>query len=208
MSPKTERRSRQGHESRLRIIEATFEIAAELGYAGTSIGKVSERSGLPASSVYWHFANKDELFAEVIQHSFDEWNASFPDPVPPDDRQQRPAILRQNCRDLVASVSSSPEFWRLGLMLALESQPVEPTARRRFLKIRRIVLERLADFWRAALPPESGRSNPELPARLARFTMAASDGIFVAAQAEGGDDLAALAELLADSLEALAIQHG
>jgi len=208
MSPKTGRRSRQGLESRLRIIEATFEIAAELGYAGTSIGKVSERSGLPASSVYWHFANKDELFAEVIQHSFDEWNASFADPVPPADQREQPDILRQNCRHLVASISSSPEFWRLGLMLALECQAVEPTARRRFLEIRRVVLERLADFWRAALPPPSQRQNPELPGRLARFTMATSDGIFVAAQAEGGGDLEALAELLADSLEALACRHG
>ena len=208
MSPKTERRSRQGNESRSRIIEATFEIAAELGYSGTSIGRVSKRSGLPASSVYWHFANKDELFAEVIQHSFNEWNASFPDPVPPSDQRQRPDVLRQNFRDMVASISSSPEFWRLGLMLALERQAIEPTARRRFLEIRHIVLERLADFWRSALPLEGQRENPKLPVRLARFTMATSDGFFVAAQAEGETDLDALADLLADALEALALQHG
>lgn len=207
MSPKTERRSRQGNESRSRIIEATFEIAAELGYSGTSIGRVSKRSGLPASSVYWHFANKDELFAEVIQHSFNEWNASFPDPVPPSDQRQRSDVLRQNFRDMVASISSSPEFWRLGLMLALERQPIEPTARRRFLEIRHIVLERLADFWRASLPLGSQRKNPELPVRLARFTMATSDGFFVASQAEGETDLDALADLLADALEALALQH-
>src|SRR5512144_2158285 len=43
MSAKTDRRSRQGIESRQRILDATFEIAQELGYQGTSIAKVSAR---------------------------------------------------------------------------------------------------------------------------------------------------------------------
>src|SRR5262245_56203989 len=64
------RQRRQGTESRLRILEATFELAHELGYQGTSISKVVERSGLPVSSVYWHFADKDALFAAMIQHSY------------------------------------------------------------------------------------------------------------------------------------------
>lgn len=208
MKPKTDRRSRQGAESRLRIIEATFEIAAELGYAGTSIGKVSERSGLPASSVYWHFKNKDELFAEVIQHSFDEWNASFPDAEAPADPADRHGVLRANFRDMVTSISTSPEFWRLGLMLALERQAVEPTARRRFLEIRRMVLARLAEFWRATLPGDTPKRTAQLPELLAQFTMATSDGLFVAAQAEGEANLQAVADLLADALEVLAIQHG
>ncbi len=205
MSPKTERRSRQGLESRQKIIDATFEIAAELGYGGTSIAKVSKRAGLPASSVYWHFANKDELLAEVIQHSFDEWNDSFPDPKPPTDESQRHAVLVQNFRDVARSLSSSPEFWRLGLMLTLERKEIEPTARRRFLEIRRRVLDRLADFWRAALP---AAVQPEhLPRLMAQFTMAVTDGLFIATQAEDNIDPAELAELLADALEALALKH-
>lgn len=206
MSPKTERRSRQGVESRQRILDATFEIAAELGYGGTSIGKVSKRAGLPASSVYWHFANKDELFAEVIQYSFDEWNDSFPDPKPPSDRAQRHSILVENLRDVASSLSSSPEFWRLGLMLTLERKAVEPTARRRFLEIRRRVLDRLVEFWRAALPT-TGDQQEHFPQLMAQFTMAVTDGLFIATQAEDGADPGALAGLLADALEALAVQH-
>ncbi len=61
----------------------------------------------------------------------------------------------------------------------------------------------------------SGRKDPldrldpkGLPERMARFTMAAADGLFVAAQAEGGDDLDVLAELLAESLVAAAVRLG
>ncbi len=208
MSPRTDRRSRQGAESRQRIIEATFAIANELGYQGTSISKVSARSGLPASSVYWHFADKDELFAEVLQESFDQWNAAMPSWDPPTEHRpgarSRHEVVTTQLRTAVASISSSPEFWRLGLMLALERQAIEPIARKRFVEIRRSVIETLAAFWDAALPAGHAERSPGLPQLLARFTMAATDGIFISAQVDGPSDLALLAELLADSLEAAA----
>ncbi len=208
MAPKTDRRSRQGERSRQRILDATLEIANELGYAGTSIAKVSARSGLPASSVYWHFADKDELFAEVIQHSFDEWWAALPEWDPPAGGLELREAVATRIHGAVASIASNPEFWRLGLMLTLERQPVEPTSRRRFIEIRGMVLENLADFWRRVLPEGHERRTPGLPERMARFTMAAADGLFVAAQAEGGDDLDVLAELLAESLVAAAVRLG
>ena len=204
MSPKTDRRSKQGLESRLRIIEATFEIAHELGYQGTSIAKVSARSGLPASSVYWHFADKDELFAEVLQHSFDQWLETMPAWEPPTIGEGLREAVSLRIRSAVKSIASSPEFWRLGLMLALERQAIEPEARRRFIEIRRSVLDSLAAFWDQALPAGHSERSPGMPALFARFTMATSDGIFISAQIDDEFDLLLLADLLIDSLEAAA----
>lgn len=219
--PKTPRRSRQGQESRQRILDATFEIAHEQGYQGTSIAKVSARSGLPASSVYWHFADKDALFAEVIQHSFDQWQAAMPAWTPPAPGQRRADALARQIRSAVDSIATSPEFWRLGLMLSLERQPVEPQARARFLEIRQRVQAGMARWWADVLPEGHEQRSPGLPELLARFTMAASDGIFISVQVddEGADralaDPAAaeatrrrLADLLADSLEAAALRLG
>jgi AcrR family transcriptional regulator len=200
---KTERRNLQGEESRRRILEATFEIANELGYDGTSIAKVSERSGLPASSVYWHFASKDDLFAEVIQHSFDAFLAARPrwDVSVEEDRR---AMLRERMRATVATYASSPEFWRLGLMLTLEHRIEEPTARARFRQIRRDMIGLLARWWARILPPDVSAREPELHLRLAQFTMAATDGLFVASQAADDWDLDRLADMLAASLDMLA----
>lgn len=58
---------------RTRILDAATEIAAERGYEGTSIGAVSTKCGLPASSIYWHFTDKDDLMAAVIERSFGSW---------------------------------------------------------------------------------------------------------------------------------------
>ena len=203
MGRKTDRASAQGEQSRRRILEATFEIANELGYEGTSIAKVSERCGLPASSVYWHFRNKDDLFAEVIQHSFDAWLATLPrwEPEPGTPRRE---LLAARLRATVAGYASSPEFWRLGLMLTLEHKLDEPTARARFRQIRRDMIARVERWWQHLLGPEHVSARPMLAGQLAQFTMAATDGLFIASQAGDDWDLPALADLLAACLDHLA----
>lgn len=204
---KTDRRSRQGLTSRRRILDATFDIAQEVGYQGTSIAKVSARCGLPASSVYWHFADKDALFAEVIRHSFERWNAVQGSWDLPRPGQVAADVAAERIRRAIDSIATSPEFWRLGLMLTLERQAVEPEARRSFIEIRRSVLNNMAAFWRGVLEhtAATGTSVDDAADRaelLARFTMATADGIFIAAQVDGAYDHTRLAALLADSLAA------
>ncbi|MFZ4719160.1 MAG: TetR/AcrR family transcriptional regulator [Ilumatobacteraceae bacterium] len=184
MQPKTDRRSQQGAESRARILAATLELASELGYDGTSISKVSERSGLPASSVYWHFSNKDQLFAEVIQYSFDQWRASLPAV-----ESVGSARVAERIRLTLDGIVRRPEFWRLGLMLTLEDQPVELLARRRFVEIRQEVLGHLRALLTVRLPGEqAGLAEADAEA-VARLIMAATDGLFISARAEGVDGI-------------------
>jgi AcrR family transcriptional regulator len=75
------RKRANGEVSRERILDAAAEIAGERGYEGTSINLISERSGLPASSIYWHFEDKDELIAAVIDRSFNQWEAALTTPA-------------------------------------------------------------------------------------------------------------------------------
>ena len=72
-APDRRQRRPDGELSRTRILDAAAEIAAERGYEGTSIGAVSTKCGLPASSIYWHFKDKDDLIAAVIERSFTNW---------------------------------------------------------------------------------------------------------------------------------------
>jgi AcrR family transcriptional regulator len=46
------RKRADGEASREKILDAAAQIAGERGFQGTSIGAVSDRSGLPASSIY------------------------------------------------------------------------------------------------------------------------------------------------------------
>jgi AcrR family transcriptional regulator len=186
-------------------LQAAAEIAAERGYDGTSVALVTKRSGLPASSVYWHFGSKDELLAEVIEHSYREWLPTVPRWAPPEPGADRGEHLRKALWEAGKSFAEHPQFMQLGLMLMLERRAVEPAARARFLQIREEMLAVMSEWWAAALPPHLLERRPELPRLLAQLNMAASDGLYaMTTGAPDSMDLMALQELLSHALDAVA----
>ncbi len=191
--PKRRRQRADGEISRGRILDAATEIAAERGYEGTSIGAVSARCGLPASSIYWHFKDKDDLLAAVIERSFGSWLTAWQMPPDGDAPTRAVAVGRQIARAL----RDSPEFLRLGLMLALERRPVEPRARAMFMAVRDQALAQVRTVI-ADLAPGLTDGGVEL---LATYALAAGDGLFMAKEI-GGDavDLMTLFELHARAI--------
>jgi len=187
------RRRADGELSRERILDAATEIAAERGYEGTSIALVSDKCGLPASSIYWHFQNKDDLIAAVIERSFADWLKAWQVPDEGTARDRLVGLAMQIAKALL----DSPDFIRLGLMLALERRPVEPRARAKFIQVRAQTFDELANSVR------------ELPVRLTdaqihqlvTYAMAGADGLFIAKEINGDAvDLVGLFELHAQAL--------
>lgn len=191
-----ERRQRSnGAASQAAILDAAAEIAGERGYEGTSIKLVSERSGLPASSIYWHFKDKDELIEAVIDRSFTAWVDALTTVADVPDEADPSAFFVASMREAGAQLAKFPDFLRLGLMLILEHRPEEPAARRRFRQARTETLGRLEDLY--------GVFFDGLPARevkrLTALTLAGSDGLFIAADL-GDLDLADEFELLGQAI--------
>ncbi|KZS61638.1 TetR/AcrR family transcriptional regulator [Mycobacterium ostraviense] len=186
--PKRRQRRADGELSRNRILDAATEIAAERGYEGTSIGAVSAKCGLPASSIYWHFKDKDDLIAAVIERSFGNWLKVWQ--LPGD------LLARDRLREVVAgtakAVLNSPDFLRLGLMLALERRPVEPRARAMFIQVRDQAFDALSRSLRDLAP---GLTDEQVH-QLATYAIAGADGLFIAKEI-GGDsvDLTAMFEI-------------
>lgn len=192
------RRRPDGELSRQRILDAATEIAAERGYEGTSIGAVSAKCGLPASSIYWHFTDKDDLIAAVIERSFGSWLAAWE--LPADLTNPEEAFAEMAAR-IAKAFLDSPDFIRIGLMLALERRPVEPRGREMFVQVRDQVTQRLLGAVRQLAP---GLTEADVH-RLATYAIAGADGLMVAKEI-GGDavDLVAMFELHARAVYGLA----
>ncbi|MGW2823115.1 TetR family transcriptional regulator [Streptomyces sp. NPDC001443] len=200
--PQTVRRKRaNGVESRQRILDAAADIAGERGYEGTSIAAVSTKCGLPASSIYWHFKDKDDLIAAVIERSFDTWLAAvlLPGEESGTTLEQATAMAARVARSLV----DQPDFLRLGLMLALERRPVEPRGRTVFLQVRDVASRKIAETVTRLFP---GLDDAAVRT-LTTYAIAGADGLFVQ-QEIGGDpmDLVAMFELHARSVHDLAVR--
>lgn len=159
-----------GELSRRRILDAALEIAADRGYSGTSISEVSKLSGLPNSSIYWHFKDKDALFAAVIEDSYVRWLADYRE------RSSKPistpgeAIVR-----LHESLSSFPAFLRFGHLMILEQHDMELGARSAFLGIRAQSLKDLASLFVKILGCDRAQAR-----NLAALSLALVDGAFLA----------------------------
>lgn len=182
------RRRLDGEASRARILDAATQIAGERGYEGTTIGRVSAKCGLPASSIYWHFEDKDDLIAAVIERSFAQWVSAWQVPTEGAPRERLVGLARQVAKALV----DSPDFLRLGMMLALERRPIEPRARARFMAVRAKAFELLGAAIREVVP---GLSDAQVH-QLATYTLAGADGAFLAREIDGDAvDLPALFEM-------------
>ena len=191
------RRRLDGAASRERIIDATAEIAAERGYEGTGIAAVSAKCGLPASSIYWHFKDKDALITAVIERSYDEWLRAWqlPEEGSPQER------LKSMVTQIAKAFSDSSDFLRLGLMLSLERRPVEPRARSMFLEVRTNAVNNVTSAIAELVP---GLTAAQLR-QLTTYAVAGADGLFIAKEIDGDAvDLVEMFELHALSLYGLA----
>ena len=200
------RRRPDGELSRQRILDAATEIAAERGYEGTSIGAVSAKCGLPASSIYWHFKDKDDLIAAVIERSFGSWLEAWEMPTDLTNPDEAFASL---CRRIAKALLDSPDFIRIGLMLALERRPVEPRGREMFVEVRDDVYRRILATIRTWAPELTDGDVHQ----LATYAIAGADGLFIAKEI-GGDtvDLISMFDMHAHAVFAmgqrLIEQHG
>lgn len=200
---KSDRRHQQGVESRQRILEAAFELAAERGYDGMTLSQVTKRADVPAPSVYWQFENKDELLAEVIEHYYQDWKAAHSDWMavgPVDTVENQVKLLMHNVAE---GLIEQPAFQRLGLLLSLEQRVVELRARARFRAIRKEFREMQAGWWLQVLPAPEGFDMSNAARELADITVNVSDGLFVASQIDDDIDMSRRIELLTMGLQAI-----
>lgn len=57
-----------GYERRKQILEAAMTLFSRNGFVGTTTKKIAEASGVSEATVFKHFANKDELYADILDH--------------------------------------------------------------------------------------------------------------------------------------------
>lgn len=200
--PRSPRRTRStradGAASREKILAAATQIAAERGYEGTSIAAVSGACGLPASSIYWHFTDKDDLLAAVIERSFASWLTAWDLPEMGVPLRRAEVVAAQIAKALLAS----PDFLRLGLMLALERRPREPRARAMYVDARRQAHDALVEGI-TGLAPELAAEQVQ---HLARYAMAGADGLFIAHEIDAEDlDLIAMFRMHAQAVYQAAV---
>lgn len=197
-------RQQQGERSREAILDSAETLMATRGYSGTTIAAVRQESGLPASSIYWHFGSKEGLLAAVMERGADRWFESLPR------RDDLELPLQARLDALLAAgadaLDQHPEFLRLFYILSLETGDGDDRAREVVYRVRSNAIERFREGIEQLLVGIGHRSvASSVATELTQFAVAFSDGCFFAAQLEPGDtDLRRMYALLGSALRELA----
>jgi AcrR family transcriptional regulator len=191
--------NRRGARSRAAVLDAAERLMAAHGYEAATVSRLVDESGIPLSSVYHYFGSKDGVLLAVMERGAERFFASLP---AVDRRSGRPADhLRLVVRTVTAALAEHPDFLRLLVVLA--AQPPKGDEREIHAvinRIRRVALDGLAGQIAIAFGAEP---SDEVVVRLARFTLAAFDGAFVAWQAEPSITLDGVLEHLPSALIAM-----
>ena len=111
----------------------------------------------------------------MIERSFGVWLAALTEMQRPDSNQAIEVLVDFESSQIMRALTVAPDFLRLGLMLALEHHPEDPTARKTFLKVRSQAFRNAVKIYRKWLPELNKRALEE----LASFCVALADGFFI-----------------------------
>lgn len=191
--------NRRGVRSREAVLDAAERVMAEHGYEGATAAQIVKASGIPVSSVYHYFGNKNGVLLAVMERGarrfFDEL------PALPEHAETPEELLGALTDGLVAALDRHPDFLRLVVVMATQPSPA-PEAAEAHEVVGRVRSEALGRLRRAMARAFGIRANSAAADRLARFTLAAIDGAFIAQQSDDSVRLGRLLEHLPQALVA------
>ena len=168
------RKAQQGLESRRRILDAASSLMSERGFAGTSISEVSKRSGLPASSIYWHFESKEGLLGAVVEEGAQRWfdELEAQGAYGADER----GILSARAAE---ALSERPEFLRLMFLIALERKEIDKASLAAIRRARKLALDRIRATVLRRLEAQGVANAAARADELSLLALCTADGAFI-----------------------------
>ena len=163
------------------ILAAALKLVSRSGYAGTSIAMICQEAGLNASSLYWFFDNKEDLFLSLIKESADEFLRSLA--LPAASSAAPSAFDVDDFIDAaVERLENNGDFLRLLLAMMLEEHSLRPAVKNKIAEIR----AGSTIWWRSFLTqvflPLGATTAALLAADFAPFCRATINGAFIAHQ--------------------------
>ncbi len=163
----------RGESTRRRILDAARRLAAERGYQGTTLAMIQREAGVHPGSLYWFFADKDALFAALVESSYrDAQDASVvvgdsPNPV----------------RSVLQGIVDNPArfgLWRFNVQLMLDAELRDSKTAQVIRALRVDSQNAMVASWLSVLPEEVVARRPELPSQLADHALACVEGCILA----------------------------
>lgn len=199
------KRRELGDKSKGDILDAALAAMSTFGYEGTSVARIASESGLPASSIYWHFGSKAGVLAAVMERGASEFFAEYESNFRLEGDVSDPlSVLVMAFEAGQKAVANHPEFLRLMFLLGLSGEHdervaavVRQTADRGHVQLHALI--------RFAFSGYGDKVALSVADHLVDVAQANFDGAFLSTQIRSGVDHAQLARALGETIYRLGI---
>jgi AcrR family transcriptional regulator len=196
--------NRRGARSREAVLDAAEGLMAEQGYEAATVAALVEEAGVPPSSIYHYFGSKEGVLLAVMERGAER----FFEALPAIDR--RVGSQAEHLQALVDTTATTleehPDFLRILVVMA--AQPInagQGKVHQVVNRVREMALVRLRAQMAIAFQIDR---KGKMADHLARFTLAAFDGAFVAYQSHPDVTLRGLLQHLPAALIAVRRELG
>ena len=157
--------------TRQRILDAARRISAERGYKGTTLAMIQKEAGVHPGSFYWHFEDKDALFAALVRYGYEE-SRPMVDHLGPGDAPNPVKVVL----DSIVENPARHGLWRFNVQLMLDADMQDSRTAQEIRTLREITQRALTGAWLDLVPARVLAEVPELPGRMADFSLATVEG--------------------------------
>jgi AcrR family transcriptional regulator len=180
IAPKKRRRRNESNPQK--ILETTLELMSNHGYSGTSISMISELSGYPVTSIYWHFGNKEQLLLAALEYgAIEDLNSKLKySPENSIDLEQQLAMIDADF------FKNPPKVLRMMFMIGLENDGRNENIQKAVKRIRGHARQILIQHIEGLAAQQSALLSTEIVCAIANMALAIGDGFILANQLEPG----------------------
>ncbi|MGX7727808.1 TetR/AcrR family transcriptional regulator [Rhodococcus sp. 2H158] len=178
----------RGEQSRDDVLRAAEELMSRRGYRATSMADLIRESGVPSSSIYWHFNSKAGVLAAVMERGADAFFASISADVPDNGAVDPQQALERVLRRSIGAALDNPSFLSLYLDFLLHAED-EPAVADQVAGVRRMALETVRTNLRLGYASYGEERAARVADRIAPLAVAFFDGMFVAAKSVDPPDV-------------------
>jgi AcrR family transcriptional regulator len=166
--------------ARARILDAAVKLIAREGINDARIARIAMEAGVSASLLHYHFASRDALLAEALEHSYE---LAGDIRLGPDDEEDEPAARRlaamiDQCLPLTGPLRDDWLLWVELWLHAARRPELRDTAARLYARMHAWFMEAIAEGI------ASGELTVAEPERLTDRLLALIDGYGIRALSE------------------------
>jgi AcrR family transcriptional regulator len=158
-------------ETEREIMEATYEVLLEYGYAGLSISRIADEFGKTKSSLYYYYDSKDDLLISFLDFALDRFETGIETEAGDD-----PAKALDHIVEVLLPLQLGDEEYRVQTVITeLRAQAVRnDTFRDQFSLIDERLVDTLSGIIERGI--EDGTFEDVESARVAEFIVATING--------------------------------